>query len=757
MRIKNQLRISIIIFISIFSIIAAAIFVSQQQAVQVSNQEIISLDIQTRASNLAYISNDYFLFQQSSGLDQWQTEFATLTSDLSKLAISNPQQQALLNSTKDNAQRLNSRWTDIVSYLQNAPRDVSIRVLPEFQTRSSRMSLQNQALIFDAQQLSQTFRVQIDQINLTRVILILTLLGLFGAYIITNYLLTYRKTLNAISELQNGIKIVGSGNLDYSLNEIKKDEVGEISRSVNQMTANLKNVTASKTDLEQAQVSLRESEQRWATTLASIGDAVIATDTSGKIAFMNDKAEELTGWNLSEASQKPVKEVFIIVNEQTRLEAENPIDRVLSEGMVVGLANHTVLIQKNGDVVPIDDSGAPIRDKDGKTTGVVLIFRDITERKKTEEATAKQAELIDLSPDAIIVRKLNGTVTFWSKGAEKMYGWTKDEAIGQDINVLLKTDFPQSLEEIQNKLKIDGKWSGEIVHICKDGSKLVLQSYWLGKIGSDGKIFEVLESNVDITDHIQMQLKLEESAIQLEEYASQMEKLANQRAAQLKDAECLAAIGATAGMVGHDIRNPLQAITGDVYLAKTELATIPEGDEKNNIQESLTEIEKNIEYINKIVADLQDFARPLKPNIEETDLKLIINDLLSKNGLPENVKVSVKVETKKVVADSTFISRIMFNLVNNAVQAMPKGGKLTIRTYKKANDTVISVKDTGVGIPETVKGKLFTPMFTTKAKGQGFGLAVIKRMTEALGGTVTFESQEGKGTTFIICLPPSRS
>ena len=128
---------------------------------------------------------------------------------------------------------------------------------------------------------------------------------------------------------------------------------------------------------------------------------------------------------------------------------------------------------------------------------------------------------------------------------------------------------------------------------------------------------------------------------------------------------------------------------------------------------------------------------------------------MKKNGLPENVKVNVKVETeaKKVVADCTFINRIMYNLVNNAVQAMPKGGQLTIHIYKEAKETVISVNDTGVGIPEAVKGKLFTPMFTTKSKGQGFGLAVIKRMTESLGGTVSFESQEGKGTTFTIRFP----
>ncbi len=384
------------------------------------------------------------------------------------------------------------------------------------------------------------------------------------------------------------------------------------------------------------------------------------------------------------------------------------------------------------------------------------IFEDITERKKSEEAVARQAELIDLSPDAIIVRKLDGTITFWSKGAEKLYGLSKDEAMGQDINSLLKTEFPQPLEEILNKLKLDGAWSGEIVHTCKDGSKVVVQSYWLPKFGVEGKVVEMLESNVDITERIRMQAQLEESAVRVEEYANQMEDLANQRAEQLKNAERLAAIGATAGMVGHDIRNPLQAITGDIYLAKTELASTPESEEKKNVLESLQEIEKNIDYINKIVADLQDFARPLKPHAEESDIKLIINELLKKNGLPENVKVSIKVENdaRKIVSDSTFINRIMYNLVNNAVQAMPKGGKLTIHTYKEANNTVISVKDTGVGIPDSVKGKLFTPMFTTKSKGQGFGLAVIKRMTEALGGTVSFESEVGKGTTFIVRLPP---
>ena len=233
------------------------------------------------------------------------------------------------------------------------------------------------------------------------------------------------------------------------------------------------------------------------------------------------------------------------------------------------------------------------------------------------------------------------------------------------------------------------------------------------------------------------------------------EEQAQEAAKKLKDAERLAAIGATAGMVGHDIRNPLQAITGDVYLAKTELASMPQSDEKNNALESLDAIEDNVVYINKIVADLQDYARPVKPLAKETNLEKLIESLWLNQGIPKNIKVSSRVEsdTKEIVADADLLKRILGNLVTNAVQAMPEGGKLNVHASRDGNDYVIAVKDTGVGIPEGTKAKLFTPLFTTKSKGQGLGLAVVKRLTESLGGSVSFESKEGKGTIFIIRLP----
>ena len=629
MRIKTQFALCIVVFSVILVVIAASVASTEEQVNQLHAQEAISSNIEQGASKLNSISIDYFLYQEDLQISRWQTTVSSLSSDLSKLKPYNAEQQTLANSTTKDLQTLNSLFDELVGYLQNAPRNVSVRIDPAFQTRWSGLALQSQTLNSHASQLSHSLDEQAKQANETNNLLIVSLVSTFGALLATIYLIVFRRTLKSVSELQDGIKTIGSGNLSYVIEAKRNDEISDLSRAFNQMTADLKNVTASKTDLEQAQASLHQSEQRWATTLSSIGDSVIATDVSGAVTFMNAVAEESTGWTLREALGKPLKEVFHIINEETRMEVESPVAKVLEKGMIIGLANHTILVRKDGSEVPLDDSGAPIKDQNGEVTGVVLVFHDISNRKEME--------------------------------------------------------------------------------------------------------------------------------LKLEEYSVHLENLVEERTRQLKDSERLAAIGATAGMVGHDIRNPLQAITGDIYLAKTELASIPASDEKKSIEESLTEIEKNIDYINKIVADLQDFARPLNPRVEETDLKRVIDDLLTKNNLPKNVKVTVNVETEKVVADSTFISRIMYNLVNNAVQAMPQGGNLTILTYKDANDTVISVKDTGVGIPEAVKGKLFTPMFTTKSKGQGFGLAVIKRMTEALGGTVSFESLEGKGTTFIVRLPPLKT
>ncbi|MGO8805296.1 MAG: ATP-binding protein, partial [Candidatus Bathyarchaeia archaeon] len=561
---------------------------------------------------------------------------------------------------------------------------------------------------------------------------------------------------------QNGTKIIGSGNLDYSISSNSNDEVGELSQAFNQMTANLKTVTASKTDLEyemvgrkQAEASLRESEQRWATTLSSIGDAVIATDVAGSITFMNAVAEKLTGWTLREVLGKPLKDVFHLINEETHLEVESPVTKVLEKGMIVGLANHTILVRKDGSEVPLDDSGAPIKDELGNVAGVVLVFHDIFERKIMEKKLEEYQKHLE---DLVETRSLS------LKESEEKYR-TLFDSIDEGFCIIEMVFDPEYRPLDYRFLEVNASFERQTgMHEAK--GKLMRsfapnhEAYWFeiyGKVALTGQPVrftneaKALSRYYDVYAFPVGEEKIRKVGILFNDISVRMnlEK-------QLKNSERLATIGATAGMVGHDIRNPLQAITSDVFLARSELASFPESEEKKNTIESLDEIEKNIDYINKIVQDLQDYARPLNPQAEEADMKQIITKLIAKNPPPDNITVTVKVEeeTQKISADSYYINRIMYNLVTNAVQAMPNGGKLTIRAYKDSNDLVIAVKDTGVGIPKEIQGKMFTPMFTTKSKGQGFGLPVVKRMTEALGGTVTFESQEGKGTTFEVRLPP---
>jgi signal transduction histidine kinase len=227
---------------------------------------------------------------------------------------------------------------------------------------------------------------------------------------------------------------------------------------------------------------------------------------------------------------------------------------------------------------------------------------------------------------------------------------------------------------------------------------------------------------------------------------------------RLSEKERLATIGVTAGMVGHDIRNPLQAIVGDTFLIRLDLNTSTDNISKNSMLESLDSIDKNVEYINKIVQDLQDYTKPIILTPEETDFEQVIRDVLCEKTIPATIDASFVIQktTSKIVTDPAVLKRILVNLVNNAIQAMPTGGKLVIHTYKKTNNIAITVEDTGVGIPDEIKPKLFTPLFTTKSKGQGFGLAVVKRMTEALGGKVSFESEKDKGTKFTIELPFNR-
>jgi PAS domain S-box-containing protein len=281
-----------------------------------------------------------------------------------------------------------------------------------------------------------------------------------------------------------------------------------------------------------------------------------------------------------------------------------------------------------------------------------------------------------------------------------------------------------------------------------NGSRILVSSTSAPLTDVDGEII----GSVAIFENISEKRALENK---LDLHVVHLEKLVSQQVEQLKNAERLSAIGQTAGMIGHDIRNPLQAIFGETYLLKNDVDSLSESEVKESFKESLGNIEESLSYINKIVLDLQDYAKTPKPTLEEVAVEKIVQDVLSTTDIPETVRVTLSLEDSSLAlkTDPTYMKRILTNLISNAIQALPDGGKISIKVKRKEDKVFLSVEDTGQGIPVEVRGKIFTPLLTTKAKGQGFGLAVVKKLTEALNGTVTFESELGKGTRFNIELP----
>jgi len=223
---------------------------------------------------------------------------------------------------------------------------------------------------------------------------------------------------------------------------------------------------------------------------------------------------------------------------------------------------------------------------------------------------------------------------------------------------------------------------------------------------------------------------------------------------RLLEAERLSAIGRTTTMVGHDLRNPLQAIVNTIYLGRMKLELIPPQIKKQDIEEVYNKIESQVMYMDKIVTDLQDFSRKIYVKQTKTNLKELMHDTLSATSIPEKIKVSVKTnkESPIVLADATSLKRVFQNLILNAIQAMPDGGNLKIGIHSTDEEATITVEDTGVGISEKSRARIFEPFFTTKAQGQGLGLSICKKFVEANCGSIEVDSTERKGTTFTIKL-----
>jgi signal transduction histidine kinase len=247
----------------------------------------------------------------------------------------------------------------------------------------------------------------------------------------------------------------------------------------------------------------------------------------------------------------------------------------------------------------------------------------------------------------------------------------------------------------------------------------------------------------------------------LTQYSEHLEELVEQKTAELKRAERLAAIGQMAAMVGHDLRSPLQAILNTIYLERRQVDKLDgypapsEAPKAQQLRDGLDKIDEQVAYMSSMVGDLLDFARTPNPKITRTNTEQLVNDALRRVIAPINVVIEKKLDPSlpALDVDPFLMQRALINIISNALQAMPDGGTLSIMTKKNGKRASINVADTGMGIPPENVNKLFEPLFTTKSRGVGLGLAIVKSMIEAHGGTITVESDVGRGSKFCITLP----
>jgi PAS domain S-box-containing protein len=551
-----------------------------------------------------------------------------------------------------------------------------------------------------------------------------------------------------------------------------------------------------------ARVDAERAESLWTTTLSSIGDAVIATDTEGRITFMNPIAESLTGWTLGEARQHRLPEVFPIFNVDTRRPEASPVEKVLAGGKTVGLANHTVLVRRDGSEIPIDDTAAPIRDSAGELLGVVLVFRDVSEEKRAairreyiaragemlaatadyREALVKVVELavprfadwcavdiLDLDasgPVQIAVAHADPSKVAMARDLGRRY--PADPSGTRGVPQVIRTGRPELYPQITDEMVVARAVDDEHLRILR---ALELNSAMIVPLRGRERVFGALtfiyaesrrlyeESDLQFAEElthraalvIERRMLEDERArlLAAERHAREQAEIAN----RTKD-EFLAT-------ASHELRNPLQAILGWTrVLLQREVPA--------ELLKPLKTIERNALAQARLIEDVLDVSRiisgKLRLELGQASVASAIADVIDAvrpAAETKGIAVVSRVDPRsQVFADQVRLQQIISNLVSNAVKFTPKGGEIVITAEPMDSFLRIAIRDSGEGIDPSMLSAIFEPFrqadasSTRRHGGLGLGLAIVRQLVMAHGGTVRAESEgRGHGATFIVELP----
>lgn len=502
--------------------------------------------------------------------------------------------------------------------------------------------------------------------------------------------------------------------------------------------------------LRKSETALRQSQHQYQSLADALPVGIFRTDAQGHCVYVNRQWCNLTGIpferSLSEEQGGSPSANFVnALHPDDRMHVLEAWQTALAGGLPFRLEFR--FQHPEGAIVWVFGQALPERKQDGTILGYVGTITDISDRKFAQRRMREQAALLDVTTDAILVRGVNGHISFWNKGAETLYGWSSEEAIGQSANQLL---YPDELDddEIYQTLMHKGSWKGERQQITKTGQLITVMSRWTLVTHEQGQPNAILTVNTDITQ------------------AKQLE-------AQFLRAQRLESLGTLASGIAHDLNNILTPIYG-----VAELLAMQFPDVDDHIQHEFEILKNSAKRSSEIINQVLLFAKGLEGDRSLLSIRYLIKEIRSfiHKTFPKSIEIAVDIpkDIGSVKGDETQLHQVFMNLFVNARDAMPDGGKLMISATNLDLDPVsvsshldvetgpyilVTVTDTGMGIPADKLTRIFDPFFSTKQAqgGTGLGLSTVHGIIQSHGGFITVDTEVGKGTQFKVYLPAVRT